>query len=606
MFDIHQLAKFPQEPGVYLMKNKEDQVLYVGKAKNLRQRVRQYFTHQDTRAMIPHLVADVERVDIIVVGSEKEALLLENTLIKEHQPKYNVLLKDDKAFISIQVNTQHPWPMTKMVRYKGRPKKGGLHFGPYSNTQAARQTLDLLNRIFPLRECSDKELQNRTRPCILYDMHRCAAPCVGKVSPEQYKKYVQQTVQFLKGKDQEVLEELKGKMHAASEALEFEKAAALLRSIRHLEKTLERQRVAQAGGGDRDVLALFRQGDEVVLTQMRFRAGKLMSSDSYDFRGTVQEESSILESFILQHYDQGERIPDELLLPVELEEQEVLAEILSSVRTKKVLLTTPQRGDKRSLVNMAAANSQVAFERRRDEQALAQKRLKEMKQLFHLKKVPRRIECYDTSNISGTEPVASMVTFIDGMKESSQYRKYKIRTVEGVDDYGYMEEVLHRRLSRGKEEGELPNLIIVDGGKGHLNLALRVVGKMDLLGEIDVIGLAKEEGRHDRGMTAEQVFLPNRKDPILLKRHSPVLFLLQAIRDEAHRVAITFHRSRRGRSTLKSELDSIPGIGAKKRQALLKHFGSLKRVKEATEEQVAQVAGISRKDARAIASHFSS
>ncbi|MCB1137035.1 MAG: excinuclease ABC subunit UvrC, partial [Chlamydiia bacterium] len=450
--------------------------------------------------------------------------------------------------------------MLKVVRYKGRPKSDGLYFGPYSSAHAARETLDLLNRLFPLRECSDRELQSRQRPCILFDMKRCCAPCVAKVSHQDYMRDVQRAIDFLKGKDREILEDLHRDMEAASEALEFERAAGLLRSIRALEKTVERQRVAQALGKDSDVIGLFRQGDEVVLTQMLFRGGKLVGSENYDFTGLVQEDTAVLESFLLQHYDCPERLPDEILLPIKPEDVEVIEEILRAIAGRKLELLVPQRGDKLALTKMAQANAKVTFQTRKDQSHLIEKRLMELEECCNLSHFPTRIECFDTSNISGSDPVAALVAFTEGVPDKQRYRKFRIRDVEQSDDYAYMREVLTRRLAKGKEANDLPDLIVVDGGKGHLNVALRVAQELDV-STVEFIGLAKEEGRHDKGMTAEQIFLPERKDPILLGKHSPVLFLLQQIRDEAHRVAISYHRQRRSKRTIASELDGIPGIG---------------------------------------------
>lgn len=599
MIDASYIQRFPSDPGVYLMHDSRDKVVYVGKAKNLRQRLKQYVHFQDTRPMIPHLMAEVERIEVIVLPSEKDALLLENTLIKQHQPKYNALLKDDKSYISLKVNHKHAWPMIRLVRYKGRPKRDGLYFGPYASADAARQTLDLLNRLFPLRECSDRELASRKRPCILYDMKRCCAPCVRKVSEDAYRAQVRRTIQFLKGKDRDIVKDLYVEMQAASDALDFEKAGRILQVIRSLEKTIERQHVAQAEGVDRDVLGLFREGEDVVLTQLLFRGGKMIGSESHHFSGVAQEDSAIVESFILQQYDHAELMPEELLLGVELEARGLVEDLLYELAGRKVRLHRPQKGDKVVLLRMAEANSKVAFESQRDQDRLREKRLIEMKERFHLNNFPRRMECFDTSNISGTEPVASLVAFTDGEPDKARYRKYKIRQVEGIDDYAYMAEALRRRLERGKTDKDLPDLLIVDGGKGHLNMALKLLDSLDIT-TVDVIGLAKEAGRHDKGMSAEQVFLPGRKDPILLGKYSSVLFLLQRIRDEAHRVAISFHRQRRSKAIVRSELDLVPGIGPARRKALLKHFGSLKRVKAASMDELTAVPGISRKQAEQI------
>lgn len=600
-FDPAQLKTFTTRPGVYLMKNKRGVVLYVGKANNLRQRLRQYFVAGgDGRPMIPLLVPQIEEIETIVVTSEKEALLLENNLIKQHLPKYNALLKDDKSYIALKVNNKHQWPMLKLVRYRGRPEPDGLYFGPYTSAYAARQTLDLLQKLFPLRQCSDQEFARRTRPCILYDMKRCIAPCVGRCTQEEYDGYVRKTVRFLRGQDKEVLKELYHEMEQYAEQLEYERAGAVLKMIRMIEKTVEGQLVDKPLGGDADVLGIFRQAGEVVLCQMMFRAGRLTGVRHYDFVNIMEDDTELFETFLLQHYPPLQELPHEILTPIPV--NPALAEILGTDRPRKVTLHTPQKGDKLSLLKMAALNAEATFKKEKDENTIREKRLLAMQEKFRLSQFPRRIECFDTSNIAGTEPVAALIAFTNGQKESSRYRKYKVKTTDVPDDYGAMAEVLMRRYKRAKEENDLPDLLIVDGGKGQLNVALKVMQELNII-TVDVISLAKEEGRHDRGMTAERVFLPNVKDPVQLKRNSPVLFLLQQIRDEAHRFAITFHRKRRSKKLLKSALDEIPGIGPAKKKALLRTFGSVKKIFAATDDELAAVPGITRANITALRSH---
>lgn len=585
------------------MKNRKGAVLYIGKAKNLRQRVRQYFVKGgDGRPIIPYLVSNVEEIDTIVVGSEKEALLLENNLIKQHKPKYNALLKDDKSYIALKV-TKHKWPRVDIVRYRGKPKPDGIYFGPYTNAGAARKTLDLLHRIFPLRQCSDQEFLRRTRPCILYDIKRCVAPCVGKCTEKEYEELVNRTVTFLRGQDKEIVKELYKEMNQYAEALEFEKAGAVLETIRYIERTIEGQKVDRPLGVDADILGIFREGEEVVLVLMFFRGGRLTGARHFNFSKIVQDDAELLRTFLLQHYDSLEELPHEILLPTDVPEMEIIAELLSADRRRKVYLHAPKRGEKRALIEMAHLNAEATFKKEKDEKTIRERTLLEMQEKFHLTRYPRRIECFDVSNISGTEPVSTMVAFTDGAKDSSRYRKYKIRTVDVSDDYGAMYEVLTRRFKRAQEENDLPDLLIVDGGKGHLNIALKVLKELNII-SVDLIAVAKEKGRHDKGMTAEQVFLPNVKDPILFRKTSPILFLLQQIRDEAHRSAITFHRKRRSKKLIKSVLDDIPGIGAAKRKKLLRHFGSVKKIREATKEELLKVKGLSERDAKAIQDFF--
>lgn len=597
MFDRAEVDKFPTSPGVYIMKDRKGTVLYVGKAKNLRSRVRQYFAKGgDSRPQIPYLMRRVAKIETVVVLSEKEALLLEDALIKNHQPHYNVFLKDDKSFIGLML-TRHKWPMLRVVRYRGKPAENGHFFGPYTGTYSARQTLELLQRLFPLRRCSDRELASRSRPCILYQIKRCVAPCVGVCTPDEYGALVTKTARFLKGRDRELIEQLTAEMEVASERLDFERAGEIQGTIRHLEKTLEKQHVHQAGSGDLDVLALHREGGEVALAQLLFREGQLIGAHNYHFSSVVQEDGDLIESFLLQHYPQLPELPHEILVPIALERATALEEILAAERKRRLLIHTPQRGDKRVLIEMAQSNATASFKRERDMGAIREQTLLQMEERLNLVNYPRRIECFDNSHIAGAEPVSAMVTYLDGEKATTHYRKYKVKSADPKrpDDYGAMYEVLTRRLSRGKREEDLPDLIVVDGGKGHLNVARRVLDELNII-TVDLVAVAKEGGRHDKGVTQEQIFLPGRKDPIHLPPHSPILFLLQEIRDEAHRFAITYHRARRQKRVLESALDQVPGIGPVKRSRLLRHFGSVKRIQEATSEELAAVQGITPRD----------
>lgn len=585
IFDPKKIDDFPTQPGVYLMKDLAGKVLYVGKAKNIRQRVRQYFVPGgDGRPQVPYLISKVCSIDTIVVFSEKEALLFENNLIKQHQPRYNALLKDDKSYIAIKL-TKHQWPMLQLVRYHGKPKLDGQYFGPYTSAYSARETLELLKKLFPMRQCSNEEFARRTRPCILYDMKRCVAPCVGKCTKEEYDQLVKSSVQVLKGQNQEVLKSLYKKMQSAAEELEFEQASSILTTIRHLEKTVEGQTVDKPLGGDIDALALFRQGDEVIIARLIMRSGKLMGAKTFDYSHVVEDDAELLESFVMQQYEGKTDLPHEILMPLQLPQNEVLSEILSANHKHKVVVFYPQRGDKRSLVEMALANATSAFHQEKDQAEIREKILQEMQEKFHLTRFPETIECIDNSNLSGSEQVSSIVSFKDGVKNKQGYRRYRIRTAGASDDYAAMREVLTRHYTKAKESEGLPDLLIVDGGKGHLNIALKVMQELEIV-TVDVISLAKEESRHDQGMTAERVFLPNVKDPIIFRRNSPILFLLQQIRDEAHRFVITFQRTRRSKQNLSSVLDELPGVASGRRKMILRHFGSIKKLLESSKEEV--------------------
>lgn len=596
-FDPKLLEQFPLKPGVYLMKDQKGSVLYVGKAKLLKNRLKQYFApNGDGRPMIPILLPKIAHIDTIVVPSEKEALLLENTLIKKHQPPFNAILKDDKTFISLMVNHRHPWPMIRLVRTKGAPKEEGLYFGPYTSAYAARQTYELLTRLFPLRQCSDEELKRRSRPCLLYAIKRCIAPCVGKCTKEEYAAYVQGAIQFLKGQDQEVLKKLYAQMQEASDQLEFERATALLQTIRQIEHVIAATPlVAKTGGKDCDVLGIYREGPEAMLVQLLFREGKLIGSEHYSFSNILENDEDLLATFILQHYKHPEGTPEELLLPLSLPNSKLIAEILTDTLNKKVALHFPQKGDKKALIQMGEENAQAIFRQEKDHREIKEKMLLDIQDSLKLNRYPKRIECFDTSHIAGTDPVAAMVVFIDGEYDKKHTRLFHVKSAAQADDYGAMKEVLTRHLSKAKLADALPDLIIVDGGKGQLSSAQEVFQELDIA-SVDLIALTKEAGRHDKGMTAERVFLVGHRDPIELNPRSHLLFLLQKIRDEAHRKALSFHQGRRKKRTLSSTLDSLPGIGAVKRSRLLRKFGSVQRISQATDEELKSVKGITQKD----------
>lgn len=597
-FDPEELRRFPSEPGVYLMKNHQGTILYIGKAKELKKRLKQYFVPgRDGRPMVPHLVAEIETIETIVVETEKEALLVESTLIKKHQPKYNAVLKDDKTFIHLMINRHHPWPRLQLIRYKGKPKEKGLYFGPYTSAYAARQTYELLSKIFPLRQCSDEELNRRTRPCLLYGIKRCIAPCVGLCTKEEYDHFVDGAVDFLKGKDEHILTNLYQEMETASENLEFEKAASFLQTIRQIEHVIEsRQVVEKAGRVDTDTLGLYREADEVILFQLFIRQGHLVGSEHYSFPRSLEEDDELLASFLLQYYTQKQTdLPQEILLPRPLQNGEEIEEILQEVHGRTPKLLTPQRGTKKALVRLAFKNAATTFRQEKNEQEIKEKMLLDMAEKLHLDRYPRRIECFDTSHISGSDLVASMIAFTDGKYDKKRTRYFKIKNITKGDDYAALHQALSRRLIRAKEEDDLPDLVLIDGGKGQLNIALDVLKELDIA-NVDVAAITKEEAKHTKGLTAERVFVPHHKEPIVLATHSPLLFLLQQIRDAAHDKAIGFHRKRRSKQILKSALEGVPGIGPVKKKRLLQHFGSFKRIQDATDDELLAVKGIGMKE----------
>lgn len=591
LFDPARLDDYPEAPGVYLMKGVKGNVLYVGKAKNLKSRLKTYYgSGHDGRPQVPYLLAAVTSIETIVVLSEKEALLLENTLIKRHQPKYNVLLKDDKGYISLKITSKHPYPMIQLVRFKGAAPKDGTYFGPYTSATTARQMFDLIGTLFPLRQCSDEEFARRKRPCILYQIKRCCGPCVGLVSQEEYKGYLTSATRLIRGQNQEVLAALQDEMMQASEALEFEKAQSILDKITLLKGVVEGQRVDSVSGEDTDVWGVFREGADVVITKLMWRSGKLIGSHHFDFDNAFQPTDELLESVLVQHYLVEKSPAAAVLLAESVASLQALEEVIG------LHIHVPVRGDKKQLTRMAEANAEACFKQRKDAKTLKEKALLELQEKLNLSRYPKRIECFDNSHFSGSERVSSCVVFVDAERYKPGFRKYRIRSVETGDDYAMMQEVLYRRYSKAKEEDTLPDLIIIDGGKGHLKAACDVLKKLEIV-SCDIISLAKEQGRHDKGQTQEKVYTPGNSAPIILDNHSTVLFFLQKIRDEAHRFVLAFQVLRRKKASIKSALDDVPGIGPAKKKKLIAAFGSVRAIKEKTVDELAGVKGITLKDA---------
>jgi len=437
-FDINKLENITQEPGVYLMKDRQKNILYIGKAKNLKKRLKQYFMPgRDGRMMVPFLTSQIETIETIITFSEKEALLLENTLIKRHQPKYNVLLKDDKTFISLTINHRHKWPMIRLMRYKGLPQEGRLHFGPYTSAYAARQTLELMQRIFPLRQCSDREFASRTRPCLLYSIKRCLAPCVQKCTREEYASEVERAIAFLKGNDKAVIKELKQEMEKASENLEYERASALHKTIKQIEHVTENQQsIVRSKGKDCDVFALYHEGKYHLISQLICREGRLIGAEQFTFTELASSDEEIWETFLLQHYRQRNKLPPEILLPTSLKHQTLIEEILSEEGGRKVKLHEPKMGEKLKLLQLAEKNAVTLFKQERQNKLALEEMLLDLEEACELTRCPLKIECFDTSNISGTDLVACMVGFTEGKRDKERTRLFKIKNVES--DKGYI------------------------------------------------------------------------------------------------------------------------------------------------------------------------
>ena len=545
------VAHAPLNPGVYLMKSAEGKIIYVGKAKNLRHRLKSYFQKtSDQSPKVKVLVSRIADLEWMITHTELEALMLECTLIKKHRPRYNVHLRDDKTYPYLRISVQEKWPQLSIVR---RPKRDeALYFGPYMSAYSIRETLKLLTQIFPIRDCSSSKFSNRIRPCISYDMGICTAPCVQYISEEAYRKIVEGLVLFLRGKNKKILKELKAKMFELSHQEKYEEAAQLRNRIQGICHLLEKQKVVSLKQGDEDVVGLDRKGQHVEVALLFVRAGRLLGQKTFSFASVQEEDQDFLASFLYQYYDE-QFIPDEIILPLSLSSEEHLLKIyLEEKKQKPVNLVTPKSGEKKALVALANENAKEATVGRNLEQKSVAV-LEELQKRLHLKNDPHRIECFDISNIQGENAVGSRVTFIEGESDKNLYRRYKIKTIKGPNDYAMMMEVLSRRI-KGRQEDALPDLLMVDGGRGQLSIALQVLKELEVEG-VDVIALAKEktissfQGKMIERLQ-ERVYVPGQKNPIIFPESSYVLHLLQRVRDEAHRFAIAYHKKLRAKKFL--------------------------------------------------------
>ncbi len=602
----------PQEPGVYLLKSARGRVLYVGKAQNLRSRVRSYFSGGDGRMQVPNLVARVADVGVLVTANVKDALLLENELIKQHKPPFNVRLRDDKQYLALRLDRREEWPRLTQVRRFA--KDGADYFGPYTSSTGLRSSLGQLRRLFPLRSCSDavfRDYQRRGRPCIEFEMKRCPAPCVARVTPEAYRELLDGTELFLRGRSSELVSLLRTKMDAAAAEERFEEAAQLRDRIGAVEDTVARQQIVSERAQDRDVFGLARRGGEIQLQVLHVREGRVVGAVEHAFSGVEIPDEDVMASCLAQHYagDAASAAPSEVLVSVAPSDEGALAVWLGERSGRSVDVRVPQRGAPRELVELAVKNADGTLERRLAARDSVDSALAELQEKLGLAKLPRRIECYDVSNLAGTLAVASRVAFEDGQPDKNLYRRYRIKEAAAGDDLACMREVLERRLEKVEKE-PLPDLWMLDGGRGQLKVATALLRDRGV--ELDHIGLAKERDeespsprvKRSGGLKAERVFLPERVNPVLLLPSSRGLLLLQRIRDEAHRFAIEFQRSLRRRVGMLSVLEEIPGIGPTKRRALLRELGSLKRVREAGVAELAAVKGVARADAERIHAFF--
>jgi len=585
---LEQLKQLPTTPGVYLMKDAAGNIIYVGKAANLFKRVRSYFTsRQKLSAKAQRMVSRVGDIDFFVTSSEQEALILELNLIKRHRPRYNVSLKDDKTFPYLKIDIDNDWPRVYVTRRL--EQNGGRYFGPFASARSVRQTLKVLKEIFPFRSCAKNITGNAPRPCLQHHIQHCLGPCVGAVSKDEYAEVIRQIVLFLEGKQEKVIRELEGRMEEAARALDFEKAALLRDRIRAVRQVIEGQRLATRVKGEQDVIAFVQDKGRAYAQIFFVRSGRLVGRESFILEGTRSEElSQIMTSFVEQFYHSAPSVPPPLLLLQHpLEDKAVIEDWLQRKRGGGVRIQVPCRGSRKELVDIVAENARQGLEQLKIKQLAAPKVLKaaldEIKRELKLPRLPFRLEGYDISNIQGKLAVGSMVVFEQGSPKTSYYRRFRIKTVSGADDYAMLAEVLSRRFKRlSSTAGDwavLPDLILIDGGRGQLNAALSAIDKAGA-GPVPIASLAKGN---------EEIFIPRRAEPVVLPRSSPGLQLLERLRDEAHRFALDYHQKVRSRVSIASALDAVPGIGPKRRRNLLKQFGSLAGIRKASLEELAAV-----------------
>jgi excinuclease ABC subunit C len=615
-----QVEGLPSGPGVYLFKSARGTVLYVGKAQNLKSRVRQYVSGGDGRIRIPALVERAASVDVLVTGNVKEALLLENELIKQHRPPFNVRLRDDKQYLALRIDENEPWPRVTMVR-RFR-KDGAQYFGPYTSSVGLKTSLSKLRRLFPLRSCTEstfKDYARRGRPCIEYEMKRCLGPCCGLADAEGYADQVRGTILFLRGKSRELVESIEREMAEAAAEERFEDAALLRDRLQAVERTIESQQIVTESGLDQDIFAIAREGGEVAVQVLHVREGRVIGARDFPFSNVRIDDGEVMGSFVGQFYGSGDghAPPKEVLVSVDFEDDGALASLWRDRFGQTVSIRRPQRGANRRLIEIAERNASLSLVTRLAARESVETALTELEQQCRLSRSPRRIECYDISHLQGTLAVGSRVVFEDGEPVKKDYRRYRIREAEAGDDYACMREVIDRRLRRVKTE-PLPDLLMVDGGRGQVAVVMAALadaaessGSEGAI-EVEVLGISKERDedsaslrvKRSGGLKAERIYRPGRTNPILLPPSSRGMLLLQRVRDESHRFAIEFQRELRSKVNLTSILEELPGIGPGKRRALLKTLGSLRGVRGASVAELAAVPGVSERDAEAIQRFF--
>ena len=595
------LAMVTSGPGVYVMKDAEDRVIYVGKARNLKKRLASYFTryrpgplHPDIKTGI--LVKKISYFETIITDTEKEALILESNLIKRYRPRYNVILKDDKRYPCLRLNLTNPYPNLTVVRKI--KKDGDLYFGPFASSATVRETLKIIHKTFKLRKCKTKDFKNRSRPCINYQMEACLAPCCLDVDKNRYHEIVKEVILFLNGRTPDLIQKIKKKMISAANKQDYEKAAVLRDKMFALEEVIEKQVAVTNDFKDRDVIGIAGSHEHSMITVLFVRGGFLLGTRHFNFSEIMSTEEEMIGAFIRQYYEKAPFVPKEVLIPTQLEDASLLEELLSSIKGKKVSILGPKKGEKLRLVKLASQNAENRLKEFLASAATDMEILIQLKKRLKMDKVPQRIECFDISSISGTEAVAGMVVFEKGKANKSLFRKYRIKSVDAQDDYSCMAEVLKRRYGKGEKSRPYPDMLMVDGGKGQLNIAVSVIESLKPEQTFQLISIAKKN--ESKGEKQDKIYKPGQVNPVNMGRGEELLLFLEKIRDKSHEFAISFHRQRRGKRFIRSALDSIPGVGKKRKATLLKHFKSIKKIRAATLEELSALPGINRNVAESV------
>lgn len=588
---------FPASFGVYIIKDQDDKPIYIGKAKNLKSRVRSYFSKdKNDRHQIPYMVNEAVSVDYLVTKTESEALLVENSLIKRHKPKYNIRLKDDKTYSSLRLSINEKYPRLAFTR-KIR-EDGALYFGPFASGETLKQTSRLVRKLFPVRDCSDEKFaRHKHRPCLSYFIKLCSGPCANKISEKRYNDLVEQTAVFLRGERKELIKIIKASMKKAAEQTNYEDAAYYRDQLKYIEKNVEVEKLISSSLLDKDIVGFFHENDSYEFTVLFSRDGAIVDKADFSVKGFNMKSEDVLREFLGRFYYAERYIPSEVLVQSDIYDSSVYSKWLTEIRGKKADVISPKRGEKLRLIQMAIDNAKESFLRKQNERKRGDSLLESLKKSLSLKHLPKTIECFDISNIQGNQGVASLVRFKEGKSDKNRYRRYKIKTVSGPNDYASMYEVIFRRCLRSEQKGwNLPDLILIDGGKGQLNVALNALKDCGVDDKVDIASIAKIRKNDE----VDKIYIPGNKNPIVLNEDKKSIFFLMRIRDEAHRFAITYHKGLRNKLTLKSQIDSIPGVGKKRKLELFKHFGSIEKIKMATIEELSEVKGMNKKAAKNI------